>query len=76
MDYLKKITLISIGLYVVFICLTAFSNIIPENKLSLDIRPFGELCYWSEQTGVLGKPLEKGNLIKLERREGYQPDRN
>jgi hypothetical protein len=34
-----------------------------ENKYNLDIRPFGELRYWSEQTGVPGKIPEESKLI-------------
>ena len=30
-----------------------------------DISPFGNLCYWSEETGVLGSILGKSNLIEV-----------
>ncbi len=60
----KHILSLLISGILAFLCCSAFLNgDIVENDL--DIRPFGALCYWSEQTGVLGKSLEKGNLIKV-----------
>ncbi len=30
-----------------------------------DIRPYGDLCYWSDKTGVLGSLLDANRLIKV-----------
>jgi hypothetical protein len=35
------------------------------NDYSWDIRPFGKLSYWSEETRPLGNNLKPGNLIKV-----------
>jgi hypothetical protein len=49
-----------------FLCGSVFSEKEnTNNKFKLDIRPFGELCYWSDQTGVLGKNIKESNEIKV-----------
>jgi len=50
------------------ICISFFShaknnNIV--NDYNWDIRPFGDLCYWSENTGVLGTILKPNGLIEV-----------
>ncbi len=57
----KKQMLAIIGLLAMFNCLTSFDNI-SEN---LNITPFGKMCYWSDQTGVLGEVLDQSGLIDV-----------
>lgn len=50
------------------ICISLFSNAknnIVVNDYNWDIRPFGDLCYWSENTGVLGTTLKPNGLIEV-----------
>lgn len=36
-----------------------------ENNYKWDIRPYGDLCYWSDKTGVLGNLLKQNALIEV-----------
>lgn len=36
-----------------------------ENKYGWDIRPYGDLSYWSEKTGVLGNTLQNRDSIEV-----------
>ena len=54
-----------IGLSVLFNCLTSFKGDVADNKYNLNISPFGKLCFWSGQAGVLGAVLDRNGLIKV-----------
>ncbi len=52
-----------------FFCLPFGCSLKKDNYLdkqyNWDIRPYGSLCYWNEQTGVLGKEINYSALIKV-----------
>jgi hypothetical protein len=51
-------------IYCFFGCSPKKDNYIGE-KCDWNIRPYGILCYWSDQTGVIGKELKEESLMEV-----------
>ena len=51
--------------YLAMLC--SVSNGYADANYTWDIRPFGQLCCWSQQTGPLGKPIHSTGLIEVPR---------
>jgi hypothetical protein len=66
MNTLKKICqlLVLLGISFLFYCLAPVKRDHAEDN-KFDIRPFGDLCYWSDKTGVLGNILKESDLIEV-----------
>ena len=52
----------------IFDCLTSFGHILGN----LDVTPFGEVCYWSDQTGPLGEALAKNGFVDVPRTSAFE----
>jgi len=61
----KSKLLLVIGLTTLFYCSVLLRNAYGENKYKWDIRPFGNLSFWSDQTGLLGKSLNDKDLHEI-----------
>ncbi len=57
--------LLIIGIIFLFCSSTPVKSDNAENDFKWDIRPFGDLCFWSEKTGILGNILKKSDLIEV-----------
>jgi hypothetical protein len=53
------------GLTFLFCCSGSIKSAFGENEYKWDITPFGSLCFWSGQTGVLGKNLKENGLLEI-----------
>ena len=65
---MSLISAISFLLY----CSASVQIAIAENDYKLDIRPFGDLCYWSDKTGVLGNLLKQNDFIEVPQTSGSE----
>ena len=67
MNSLRKSRQLSLilGISFLFYCSASVKSDNTENNYKWDIRPFGELCYWSDKTGVLGNILKQNDLIEV-----------
>ena len=54
-----------LGISFLFYCSASLKSDNAENDDKWDIRPFGDLCYWSDKTGVLGNLLKENDLIEV-----------
>jgi hypothetical protein len=59
---IKKQVILIIGTVSIFCLFSSLKNIYADH---LDIRPFGVLSYWSDQTGVSGKNIEGNDKISV-----------
>jgi hypothetical protein len=57
--------LLMLGISFLYYCSASVKNDNAENDYKWDIRPFGDLCYWSDKTGVLGNLLKQNDLIEV-----------
>jgi len=60
----SKLLLIT-GLTILLYCSVSLRNAYGENKYKWDIRPFGNLSFWSDQTGLLGRVLKDKDLYEI-----------
>ncbi len=56
---------LTVGTILLFLFSTSAQNNYFPNNAKLDIIPYGKLCYWSEQTGVLGGIVDENGLIAV-----------
>ena len=61
----KSKLLLVFGLTILFYCSASLKSAYGENKYKWDIRPFGNLSFWSDQTGLLGRVLKDKDLYEI-----------
>jgi hypothetical protein len=61
----KNRHLLKFGIIFLFCFSAQVKSVNPGNGYKWDIRPFGDLCYWSDNTGVLGNILKQSDLIEV-----------
>ena len=60
----RKLLIIS-GISLLFCSSVPVKSFHPGYDYKWDIKPFGELCFWSDKTGVLGNNLKAGDFIEV-----------
>ena len=61
----KSKLLLVTGLTILFYCSPLIQSVYGDNEYKWDIRPFGNLSFWSDHTGLLGKDLKEADLLKI-----------
>ncbi|MCK4966351.1 hypothetical protein KAS50_04930, partial [bacterium] len=54
-----------VSLVIYLVIFSSVNNVYAENEYTWDISPFGDLCYWSDNTGILGKSIKQNDLIEV-----------
>ncbi len=61
----KSKLLLVTGFTILFCCSGSIKSAFGENEYKWDITPFGSVCFWSGQTGMLGKDLKENGLLEI-----------